>query len=53
MHSWLESFPYRTAISWWIIIAAGCAAVAIAVGTVGFLAVRAARANPVTSLRNE
>lgn len=53
MHTWLESFPYRTAISWWIFIAAGCAAVAIAVGTVGFLAVKAARANPVTSLRNE
>ncbi len=53
MHNWLEGFPYRTMISWWVFVAAGVAAILIAVGTVGVLAVRAANANPIQSLRNE
>jgi ABC-type antimicrobial peptide transport system permease subunit len=53
MHNWLQEFPYRTGISWWIFVGAGVAAVTIAMVTVSFQAVRAARMNPVTSLRSE
>lgn len=53
MHSWLESFPYRTMISWWVFVVAGISAIVIAMGTVGVLAVKAANANPIHSLRNE
>ncbi|HEY2725640.1 MAG TPA: FtsX-like permease family protein, partial [Parafilimonas sp.] len=47
MHKWLESFAYRTNISWWIFIAAGLAAILIALITVSFQAIKAAVANPV------
>lgn len=53
MHSWLEDFAYRTAISWWIIVLAGMLATGITLCTIGVQAIRAAMANPVKSLRNE
>jgi putative ABC transport system permease protein len=53
MNNWLSDFPYRVGISWWIFGIAALAAVAIAVLTVSFQAVRAATANPVKSLRAE
>jgi putative ABC transport system permease protein len=53
MHGWLQDFVYRTTIPWWIFGICGLAAVAIAMLTVGFQAVRAAIRNPVESLRNE
>jgi putative ABC transport system permease protein len=53
MHRWLQDFEYRTPISWWIFVVAGCSAVGIAFATVSFQAIRSARANPVKSLRSE
>jgi putative ABC transport system permease protein len=53
MHNWLEDFAYRVNISWWIFIAAAVIALAIALATVGFQAIKAAVANPVKSLRTE
>jgi len=53
MHEWLQSFAYRTTISWWIFIVAGAAAILIALITVSFQATKAAVANPVKSLRTE
>ncbi len=53
MHNWLEDFSYRIAISWWVFIWAGAAAIAIALFTVSTQAIKAARANPVDSLRDE
>ena len=53
MHNWLEGFPYRTMISWWVFVTAGLSAILIAIGTVGVLAVKAASSNPVQSLRSE
>ena len=53
MYSWLKDYAYRTAMHWWIFALAGGAAISIAVLTVSFLAIRAARANPVNSLRTE
>jgi len=53
INRWLESFAYRTGISWYIFISAGMASMIIAMFTVSFQAVRAALANPVDSLRRE
>ena len=48
---WLENYPYRIGLSGWLFAAGGLVVVGIAVLTVSFQAVRAARANPVKSLR--
>jgi putative ABC transport system permease protein len=53
MHGWLQGFAYRTGISWWIFVAAGLLAIAIALLTVSLQTIRAAVANPVRSLRSE
>jgi len=53
MYKWLETFAYRTEISWWIFVVAGSAALAIALLTVSIQTVRAALANPIKSLRSE
>ena len=53
MQQWLSDFAYRVDIQWWMFVAAGLVAVAIAFLTVGFQAVKAALANPVRSLRSE
>ncbi len=53
INRWLQDFAYRIPMSWWVFIVAGAAAVAIAVLTVSFQAIKAAIANPVKSLRTE
>jgi putative ABC transport system permease protein len=53
MQSWLQGYAYRTDIPWWTFAAAGLLAAAIALLTVFWQAMRAARANPVRSLRAE
>jgi putative ABC transport system permease protein len=53
MNKWLEDFSYRIAIGWWVFVVAGAAAMAVAIITVSFQAIRAAVANPVKSLRTE
>lgn len=53
MSSWLQGFAYRTRFPWWIYGAAGILAILIALLTVGFQALKAARANPIKSLRTE
>ena len=49
----LEQYPYRISIAWWVIPAAGLAALALAMVIVGTQAYRAAQNNPVDSLRSE
>jgi putative ABC transport system permease protein len=53
MSLWLKDYEYQTEISWWIFVATDLLAIAIAIATVSFQAVRAALANPVKSLRSE
>ena len=50
---WLEDFAYRVEITWWVFALAGIVAILIALITVSFQAIKAAIANPVTSLRSE
>lgn len=53
MQQWLQDFAYRIEISGWVFVAAGLAAILIAVLSVSFQSIRAALANPVESLRAE
>jgi len=53
MHNWLQDYTYRITIQWWVFAVACLLSVAIAVLTVSFQAMKAARANPVKSLRTE
>ncbi len=53
MKAWLQNFAYRIDLSWWIFVLAGLIALVIAIVTVSFQAIKAAVANPVTSLRTE
>jgi putative ABC transport system permease protein len=55
MQRWLEGFAYRINIfsAWWIFAIGGVMALAIALFTISFQAIRAALTNPVKSLRTE
>jgi putative ABC transport system permease protein len=53
MNNWLEKFPYRVEISWWIFAIAVVLAILIALITVSFQSIKAATTNPVKSLRTE
>lgn len=53
MFKWLEGFAYRINVHWWMFAGAALVAVVIALLTVSFQAIKAAVANPVTSLRTE
>jgi putative ABC transport system permease protein len=50
---WLENYPYRISLSWWMFSIAAIVVVMIALATVSFQAIKAAVANPVKSLRTE
>ena len=53
MHRWLQSFAYKTDLSWWIFALAGIIALGIALLTVSWQSLRAATRNPVEALRYE
>ncbi len=53
MNGWLQEYPYRVILKWWIFALAMIGALLITVVTVSFQAIRAAKANPVKSLRTE
>ena len=53
MKNWLQDFPYRITIEWWVFVLAGGTALGITLITVSFQAIKAAIANPVKSLRTE
>ena len=53
MEQWLQDYAYRIEIHWWVFIAAGIAAICIAIITVSTQAIKAAIANPIKSLRAE
>ena len=52
-NKWLQNYPYRITISWWLFAIASLLVVVVAFATVITQAVRAAMANPVKSLRTE
>lgn len=50
---WLDRFPYRIEMQWWMPASAGLSALLLALITVSSQALRAALANPVDALKNE
>ena len=50
---WLENFAYKTVLSWWVYALAFLALAAVTVATVSYQCRRAAKANPIESLKYE
>jgi putative ABC transport system permease protein len=53
VNRWMQDYAYRVTMSWWVFLLAGLVAMIIALSTVSLLAMKAAMANPVESLRTE
>jgi predicted permease len=53
MNKWLEGFAYRVSFNWLIVLVAGFGALMISLLTVSYETIKAARVNPVKSLRSE
>lgn len=53
LDQWLGNFAYHTDIHWWIFVLAGLISLSIALMTVSYKALQAAKANPIESLRSE
>jgi putative ABC transport system permease protein len=53
MKSWLDNFAYRTSLSIWAFLAAAMLSLIVALLTVSYQSIKAALANPATSLRYE
>jgi putative ABC transport system permease protein len=52
-NQWLAEFAYHISVEWWVFVVAGILALAIALTTVSYQAIKAALVNPVKSLRSE
>jgi putative ABC transport system permease protein len=50
---WLQNYPYRIKLDWWIFTSSGILVIFIASFTISFQSFKAAAANPVKSLRSE
>jgi len=53
MNKWLQGFPYRIEIKWWMFAIVALAAILVALMTISINTVKAAMQNPVKSLRTE
>ena len=53
MSKWLQNFAYRINLDWWVFVGVGLMALAVALFTLSFQAIRVAISNPVNSLRME
>jgi putative ABC transport system permease protein len=53
MHRWLESFAYKTVLSWWVFAMAGVLTLLVVFLTTSWQSLRAATCNPVEALRYE
>lgn len=53
MNKWLENYPYRTEISWELLLLVFLTSIVIALISTGFQSIKASLVNPVKSLRYE
>lgn len=51
--TWLEDFSYKIAINWWTFLVAGGIVALLTLISVSYMTWKAARANPVTTLKSE
>ncbi|MBX2870618.1 MAG: ABC transporter permease [Saprospiraceae bacterium] len=52
-NSWLNNFEFRIALQWWFFAVSGLSTLLVALVTVGFQSLKAAKMNPVRFLRDE
>jgi len=53
LNDWLQQYEYRTPIHWWTFAIASAGAILLTLMTVTYQSIKAAIANPVTSLKSE
>jgi len=53
MQEWLADFAYKIELSWWMFIMPAIATILVAFVTMSYQSMKAAKANPVDSLRDE
>ena len=53
VQEWIESFAYKTELSWWVFLASGVGMAVIAMAVTGARTYKTANINPIESLRNE
>jgi putative ABC transport system permease protein len=53
MNSWLQDYPYRINISWWMFLLVSLIVILVALLTISFQSIKAALINPVKCLRTE
>ncbi|MFH1941989.1 MAG: ABC transporter permease [bacterium] len=53
MKEWLQNFAYRTHMGWLVFLFSGAVTLVVAIATFSFQTIRAARSNPVDSLKYE
>ncbi|MCG8696922.1 MAG: ABC transporter permease, partial [Bacteroidales bacterium] len=53
MLSWIQTFAYRTVMSWWIFLLGGLSMLAVSLLSISAQTLQAARRNPVEALRYE
>ena len=53
MHIWLQTYYYRTNMSWWIFVLVSVITIAIALFTISFQSIKAAITKPIKNLRTE
>lgn len=53
MSEWLQGFPYRIHIQWWIFVLSGVIALAIVLMTITLHSIKAASANPIKAVKGE
>ncbi|GLU43306.1 FtsX-like permease family protein [Allomuricauda sp. NBRC 101325] len=53
IQEWIQSFAFKTNLSWWVFLTSGFGMVLVALAVIGTRTYRAANVNPVESLRTE
>lgn len=53
MSRWLEGFAYKIELSWWVFLISGIVVLLLSLISVSWQSLKAARANPIDSIKNE
>ncbi|PIA81723.1 hypothetical protein BFR04_13395 [Gaetbulibacter sp. 4G1] len=53
MYNWLQGYAYSIDIEWWVFVLVGFLACGVAFATISFQSIKAARSNPIKSLKTE